>query len=110
MYIATILTFLIVLPQATVYASESGILSEQMIDDRVQDALIAHAKKVKWQTEQRSKQPEEYVSLKTKDMLSYMPPKEETFKEEANNGSKDVSSLDPREMLAYKNNGEKKDK
>ncbi|ELT95487.1 hypothetical protein CAPTEDRAFT_220985 [Capitella teleta] len=38
--------------QATAYASEDGVLTEFMIDERVNDALIGHQKKVIWQQDQ----------------------------------------------------------
>ena len=62
--------------QATVYASESGVLTEEMIDARVTDALRAHEKKVTWQAEQ-----EETAAFDTrgrfktdKDMTAFTPP------------------------------------
>ena len=38
--------------QASAYASESGVLTEAMIDEKVNDALISHSKKVVWQEDQ----------------------------------------------------------
>lgn len=38
--------------QAAAYASETGVLTEQMVDEKVDDAMRAHAKKVKWQEDQ----------------------------------------------------------
>lgn len=38
--------------QATAYASEDGILTEKMIDEKVKDAIRAHAKKIRWRSEQ----------------------------------------------------------
>ncbi|WAR14656.1 ATD3B-like protein [Mya arenaria] len=38
--------------QASAYASETGILTEEMIDEKVNDSLIAHSKKVVWQEDQ----------------------------------------------------------
>lgn len=38
--------------QAAAYASETGVLSEAMIDEKVNDAMIAHKKKVIWQSDQ----------------------------------------------------------
>lgn len=45
--------------QATAYASEDGILTEQMIDDRVNDAVRQHKKKDLWQNEQEVKEEQE---------------------------------------------------
>ncbi|KAK4879589.1 hypothetical protein RN001_007735 [Aquatica leii] len=38
--------------QAAAYASEDGVLTEKMILDRVDDAIIQHKQKVEWQSEQ----------------------------------------------------------
>eukprot|EP00105_Crassostrea_gigas_P014828 XP_011431633.1 PREDICTED: ATPase family AAA domain-containing protein 3 [Crassostrea gigas] len=45
--------------QATAYASEDGVLTEQMIDDRVNDAVRQHKKKDLWQNEQEVKEEQE---------------------------------------------------
>ncbi|XP_064642219.1 ATPase family AAA domain-containing protein 3-A-like [Lineus longissimus] len=53
--------------QASAYASEDGILTEQMVDDRVSDAIEQHAKKVTWQKEDSlrpGQQTDTYVSPK----------------------------------------------
>ncbi|CAG0902869.1 unnamed protein product [Darwinula stevensoni] len=59
--------------QAAAYASDDGILTEQMVLDRVQDAVIQHRQKVEWQSE---KERQEFKSLtyKTrKESSSYVP-------------------------------------
>lgn len=38
--------------QASAYASETGVLTEAMIDEKVDDALRSHSKKVVWQEDQ----------------------------------------------------------
>ncbi|KAF5300749.1 hypothetical protein FQA39_LY10994 [Lamprigera yunnana] len=38
--------------QAAAYASEDGVLTEKMVLDRVEDAIIQHRQKVEWQSEQ----------------------------------------------------------
>lgn len=43
--------------QATAYASEEGVLTEKMIDARVDDALTAHSKKDTWQKDQELSSP-----------------------------------------------------
>lgn len=45
--------------QATAYSSEDGILTEQMIDDRVNDTVRQHKKKDLWQNEQEVKEEHE---------------------------------------------------
>ncbi|XP_022344766.1 ATPase family AAA domain-containing protein 3-like [Crassostrea virginica] len=45
--------------QATAYASEEGVLTQQMIDDRVNDAIRQHKKKDLWQHEQEEKEEQE---------------------------------------------------
>lgn len=45
--------------QATAYSSEDGILTEQMIDDRVNDTVRQHKKKDLWQNEQEVKEEQE---------------------------------------------------
>lgn len=54
--------------QAAAYASDDGILTEKMIDERVQDSIKQHIKKVKWQEEQDAKSKEQlgsgYTSIK----------------------------------------------
>ncbi|XP_061189891.1 ATPase family AAA domain-containing protein 3-A-like [Saccostrea echinata] len=58
--------------QATAYASEDGILTEQMIDDRVDDAVRQHKKKDLWQLEQEKKEELELGTAYTseKDMAA----------------------------------------
>ncbi|VDI55172.1 ATPase family AAA domain-containing protein 3A/B [Mytilus galloprovincialis] len=54
--------------QAAAYASDDGILTEKMIDERVQDTIKQHAKKVTWHEDQDSKAKEHlgsaYASIK----------------------------------------------
>ena len=51
--------------QSTAYASDTGVLSEAMIDSCVDDAIRSHAKKVTWQQEQESgKDIDNYTSVK----------------------------------------------
>ena len=42
-----------VLSQATAYASEDGMLTEEMIDRIVDDSIRDHEKKVMWQKEEK---------------------------------------------------------
>ncbi len=61
------------------YASESGVLSEQMIDERVADALRAHEKKVTWQEEQEGSGDPAAAGTRghfrsAKDLSSFTPP------------------------------------
>ncbi|XP_074655820.1 ATPase family AAA domain-containing protein 3-like [Tubulanus polymorphus] len=59
--------------QATAYASEDGILTEKMIDDRVHDAIKQHEKKVSWQIEQMEKmggEDQTYMTQKQMDALN----------------------------------------
>ncbi len=62
--------------QAAVYASESGVLSEAMIDERVDDALRAHGKKVTWQEEQEGAAAFDTRGhfRSSKDLKSFTPP------------------------------------
>lgn len=62
--------------QAAAYASEDGILTEKMIDAKVDDAIKQHTKKIDWQTEQEIKlsaegEPE-YKSMKN--ASTFIPP------------------------------------
>jgi hypothetical protein len=53
--------------QASAYASEDGILTEQMVDARVMDVMEQHSKKVTWQKEDAlrpGRQVDTYVSPK----------------------------------------------
>jgi ATPase family AAA domain-containing protein 3A/B len=43
---------LIVSCQAAAYASEDGILTEKMIDEKLKQALESHEKKIKWRSEE----------------------------------------------------------
>ncbi|XP_014667844.1 PREDICTED: ATPase family AAA domain-containing protein 3-B-like isoform X1 [Priapulus caudatus] len=64
--------------QAAAYASEGGVLTEAMVDERVEDAIRQHAKKVAWQVEQSSaagqetKLQQQYRS--SKDLDAFVPP------------------------------------
>ncbi|XP_067947688.1 ATPase family AAA domain-containing protein 3-A-like [Watersipora subatra] len=40
--------------QACAYAAEDGVLTEKMIDERVEDAISGHAKKAIWETDQKA--------------------------------------------------------
>ena len=42
---------LIVACQAGAYASDDGVLTEKMIDEKLEIALAAHDKKMKWRSE-----------------------------------------------------------
>lgn len=63
--------------QAAAYASDQGILTEQMIDERVMDSVKQHAKKVTWQLEQDVKSTEQlgksYTSAKDAS-VTHSPP------------------------------------
>lgn len=61
--------------QATAYASDDGVLSEHMIDARVDDALRAHVKKVSWQLDQEEMSPASqlYQSAKSASMQNIPP-------------------------------------
>lgn len=43
---------LIVSCQAGAYASEDGVLTEQMIEEKLQQSLDSHDKKIKWRSEE----------------------------------------------------------
>ncbi len=46
---------LIVSCQAGAYASEDGILTEKMVDDKLAQSLASHEKKMKWRSEEEEK-------------------------------------------------------
>ena len=58
--------------QAAAYASDTGILTEPMIDARVDDAIRSHEKKVHWQQEQGDIYAD--VVHSNKDMSTLVPP------------------------------------
>ncbi|KAL4221828.1 ATPase AAA domain-containing protein 3-A [Mactra antiquata] len=58
--------------QASAYASESGILTEEIIDERIKDAMIAHKKKVLWQDD-HSLYTEDHLSPKAASMVIPKP-------------------------------------
>lgn len=60
--------------QAAAYASDDGILTEKMIDEKVADSLIAHAKKVAWQREQETRADTSTNYVSTKDASAFTPP------------------------------------
>ncbi|CAH1775223.1 unnamed protein product [Owenia fusiformis] len=63
--------------QATAYASENGLVTEKMIDERVKDALTGHEKKVHWQQDQIAKghtSSDEPIYKSIKDSSTYTPP------------------------------------
>lgn len=51
--------------QASAYASETGVLTEEMIDEKVKDSISQHAKKVDWQVEQDAKSQRDLGSTYT---------------------------------------------
>lgn len=64
--------------QAAAYASESGVLTEAMIDEKVKDAMIAHTKKVLWQEDQtlyssKGLEPQDSLSRKAASMVIPKP-------------------------------------
>lgn len=48
--------------QAAAYASEEGILTEQMVLDRCQDAIRQHKQKVEWQSDQERQESKSILS------------------------------------------------
>ena len=62
--------------QAAAYASEDGVLTEKMIDEKVEDSVHQHAKKVNWQQEQEAVINKDtgpaYISQKAASMV--LPP------------------------------------
>ena len=83
LYLLALLTESVVCPQASAYASEEGVLTEVMIDERVDNALIAHRKKVAWQQEEipsglgvMKAKGSSYKS--SKDLSTYTPPPSST--------------------------------
>ncbi|XP_064610548.1 ATPase family AAA domain-containing protein 3-B-like [Liolophura sinensis] len=61
--------------QASAYASEDGILTEEMIDEKVSDAVKQHSKKVRWQQEQDVRLLGNLKDFKTaKDASTFTPP------------------------------------
>lgn len=59
--------------QAKAYASEDGVLTEEMMDEIVQDAISQHARKVEWQQEQELTAQETSVYRSGKDSASAIP-------------------------------------
>lgn len=51
--------------QATAYASEDGVLSEKMIDERVNDAIKAHTTKTVWLTDEEGSDASKKVGKTT---------------------------------------------
>lgn len=60
--------------QAAAYASDDGILTEKMIDEKVADSLIAHTKKVSWQKEQETRGDTSASYVSSKDASAFTPP------------------------------------
>ncbi|PNF43273.1 ATPase family AAA domain-containing protein 3 [Cryptotermes secundus] len=58
--------------QAAAYASEDGVLTEQMVMDRVMDAVTQHRQKVEWQSEQERRESKTLSYSSDKDAL-YVP-------------------------------------
>lgn len=59
--------------QAAAYASEDGVLTETMIDEKVNDAIIQHQKKVLWQKEQESLNPTDNIVISQKAQSMVLP-------------------------------------
>ncbi|KAF2880751.1 hypothetical protein ILUMI_25423 [Ignelater luminosus] len=59
--------------QAAAYASEDGVLTEKMVLDRVEDAIIQHKQKVEWQSEQEEAKSG-YQSIKGSSMIPIKKP------------------------------------
>lgn len=59
--------------QAAAYASEDGVLTEAMIDEKVNDAIIQHQKKVLWQKEQESLNPTDNIVISQKAQSMVLP-------------------------------------
>jgi len=55
------------------YASSDGVLTEQMIDDIVAEAIRAHRKKSDWREEQESKVESASSMRSAKDMAAFTP-------------------------------------
>lgn len=60
--------------QAAAYASDDGILTEKIIDEKVADSIKAHKKKVAWQKEQESKSDSGSTYRSLKDASAFIPP------------------------------------
>lgn len=61
--------------QAAAYASSDGILTENMVDEIVAEAVRAHKKKFDWQVEQEGKTvPSSSLPRSAKDMAAFTPP------------------------------------
>ncbi|ESO07619.1 hypothetical protein HELRODRAFT_185441 [Helobdella robusta] len=57
--------------QAAAYASDDGVLTEKMIDSKVNDSIIAHRKKVVWQKEQEKIEEEQAPIKSAKDSAAF---------------------------------------
>ncbi|XP_046742993.1 ATPase family AAA domain-containing protein 3A homolog [Diprion similis] len=62
--------------QAAAYASEDGVLTEQMVIDRCMDAVRQHKQKVKWQSEQERQESKSIYSSEKEISMSPLKPKE----------------------------------
>ncbi|XP_046420997.1 ATPase family AAA domain-containing protein 3A homolog [Neodiprion fabricii] len=62
--------------QAAAYASEDGVLTEQMVIDRCMDAVRQHRQKVKWQSEQERQESKSIYSSEKEISMSPLKPKE----------------------------------
>lgn len=66
--------------QAAAYASSDGILTEKMVDEKVDDTIRAHQKKIMWRSEQEdskhgSASKAGVLPLSAKDLAAFTPPK-----------------------------------
>ena len=65
--------------QAAAYASAEGVLTEQMIDEKVDDTIKSHEKKILWRSEQELSKHGTLSSsgsstpLSAKDMAAFTP-------------------------------------
>lgn len=66
--------------QAAAYASADGILTEKMVDEKVDDTIRAHQKKILWRSEQEESKHGTVskagaLPLSAKDLAAFTPPK-----------------------------------
>jgi hypothetical protein len=68
-----------VIVQAGAYASSDGILTEKMVDEKVDDSIRAHQKKIMWRSEQEKSEHGSTAKagalpLSAKDLAAFTPP------------------------------------
>ena len=62
--------------QAAGYASEDGVLTRQMVMDRVRDAVRSHSQKVRWLSEEEQRENRDVAYKSKKAAEAAVKPKE----------------------------------